>query len=153
MIFFLEITQSYFLPNDFQNGINEISFHSYTNHIIMMTIFITISLRMLKNSIMSLAFSPILPMQMPNAIKKPIRPEITQWHKIIGVNPSEDRWDEQSQAWDNWDSWQIHICNSCVCHIKTLMILFKFQKMYPEHSCHSWTAGTFWWWTEALWWH
>lgn len=41
---------------------------------IMMTSFITISLRMLKNSIMSLAFSPILPMQMPNAIKKPIRP-------------------------------------------------------------------------------
>lgn len=48
---------------------------SDTNHMIMMTSFITISLRMLKNSIMSLAFSPILPMQMPKAIKKPIRPE------------------------------------------------------------------------------
>lgn len=45
-----------------------------TNHMIMMTSFITISLRILKNSIMSLAFSPILPMQMPNAIKKPIKP-------------------------------------------------------------------------------
>lgn len=49
-------------------------FLSDTDHMIMMTSFITISLRMLKNSIMSLAFSPILPMQMPNAIKKPIRP-------------------------------------------------------------------------------
>ena len=41
---------------------------------IMMTIFITISLRMLKNSSMSRARSPILPMQMPKAMKKPIRP-------------------------------------------------------------------------------
>lgn len=49
-------------------------FPSDTDHMIMMTSFITISLRMLKNSIMSLAFSPIFPMQMPNAIKKPIRP-------------------------------------------------------------------------------
>ena len=55
---------------------------SDTNHMIMMTSFITISLRMLKNSIMSLAFSPILPMQMPNAIKKPIRP-VTENHECI----------------------------------------------------------------------
>jgi len=55
---------------------------SDTNHMIMMTIFITISVRILKNSSISLAFSPILPMQMPNAIKKPIRP-VTENHKCI----------------------------------------------------------------------
>lgn len=59
-------------------------FLSDTNHMIMMTSFITISLRMLKNSIMSLAFSPIFPMQMPNAIKKPIRP-VTEYYKCINL--------------------------------------------------------------------
>lgn len=43
-------------------------------HMIMITRFITISLRMLKNSSMSLALSPIFPMQMPKAMKKPITP-------------------------------------------------------------------------------
>lgn len=57
-------------------------FPSDTDHMIMMTSFITISLRMLKNSIMSLAFSPIFPMQMPNAIKKPIRP-VAENQKLI----------------------------------------------------------------------
>lgn len=59
---------------------------------IMMTSFITISLRMLKNSIMSLAFSPIFPMQMPNAIKNPIRPVAENQKRIIlwiALQPSE----------------------------------------------------------------
>lgn len=55
-----------------------------TYHMIMMTSFITISLRMLKNSIINLARSPILPMQMPNAIKKPIRP-VRKSHTIVRV--------------------------------------------------------------------
>ncbi len=47
---------------------------STTDHMIMITSFITISLSMLKNSTMSLAFSPILPIEIPKAMKNPIRP-------------------------------------------------------------------------------
>lgn len=45
-----------------------------TYHMIMITSFITISFRMLKNSTISLACSPIFPMAMPKAMKNPIRP-------------------------------------------------------------------------------
>lgn len=45
-----------------------------THHIIMETIFIMISLRMLKKSAMTFALSPILPMHIPKVMKKPIRP-------------------------------------------------------------------------------
>lgn len=41
---------------------------------IMPTSLITISLRTLKNSSINLAFSPIFPMQIPNATKNPMRP-------------------------------------------------------------------------------
>lgn len=41
---------------------------------IMITNFITISFKMLKNSTISLACSPIFPMAMPKAMKNPIRP-------------------------------------------------------------------------------
>lgn len=74
--------QSYLQKSKMNCHYESMRFLSDTNHMIMMTSFITISLRMLKNSIMSLAFSPILPMQMPNAIKKPIRPVTKQ-----NINP------------------------------------------------------------------
>lgn len=45
-----------------------------TYHMIMITSFITISFKMLKNSTISLACSPIFPMAMPKAMKNPIRP-------------------------------------------------------------------------------
>lgn len=45
-----------------------------TYHMIMITNFITISFKMLKNSTISLACSPIFPMAMPKAMKNPIRP-------------------------------------------------------------------------------
>ncbi len=47
------------------------------DHMIMPTSLITISLRTLKNSSISLAFSPIFPMQIPNATKNPMRPTET----------------------------------------------------------------------------
>ena len=45
-----------------------------TYHMIMITNFITISFKMLKNSTINLACSPIFPMAMPKAMKNPIRP-------------------------------------------------------------------------------
>lgn len=53
-----------------------------TYHMIMITSFITISLRMLKNSIISLALSPILPIQTPKAMKNPIIPTTYQWQQL-----------------------------------------------------------------------
>lgn len=47
-----------------------------TYHIIAPTSLITISFRTLKNSSISLAFSPIFPMITPKATKNPIRPVI-----------------------------------------------------------------------------
>jgi hypothetical protein len=57
-----------------QRHYNEVRMNGQTYHMIMITNFITISFRMLKNSTISLACSPIFPMAMPKAIKNPIRP-------------------------------------------------------------------------------
>lgn len=64
-----------------------------TDHIIMPTSLMTISLRMLKKSIISLAFSPIFPMQIPKATKKPMIPR-TRKHSvhIETLKRSEDLW-------------------------------------------------------------
>lgn len=57
-----------------------------TYHIIMPTILMTISLRTLKNSSMSLAFSPIFPMIIPKATKKPIKPTVSKGGKKCQIN-------------------------------------------------------------------
>lgn len=48
--------------------------HTDTDHMIMETIVMIISFKMLKKSHMILPRSPILPMQMPKVMKKPIKP-------------------------------------------------------------------------------
>lgn len=55
----------------------------YTDHMIMDTILMMISLRMLKKSDMSFPLSPIFPMQIPNVMKNPIKPKDTErWQKL-----------------------------------------------------------------------
>ena len=52
----------------------KLNFSFYTYHMIMLTSRMTISLRQSKKSVMGLAFSPMLPMMIPNAQQKAIIP-------------------------------------------------------------------------------
>lgn len=61
-------------PKTFRHPPPTLSKNKPTYHMIMITNFITISFKMLKNSTISLACSPIFPMAMPKAMKNPIRP-------------------------------------------------------------------------------
>lgn len=108
---------------------------------IMMTSFITISLRMLKNSIMSLAFSPILPMQMPNAMKKPIRP-VTENHKCLKLKAPV--WSGvTTMAWCNFNS-EMRSFTFTVNNIRfALMFAFvEFCKCNTENTAFTSAATT-----------
>lgn len=118
-------------------------FPSDTDHMIMMTSFITISLRMLKNSIMSLAFSPIFPMQMPNAIKNPIRPVAENQKRIIlwiALQPSEiatSRWEPlhlQSNTSGPATCWESCKCNTVSKYPVWSHASLGQQMKMPVHS-------------------
>lgn len=72
--FLLGGLQYFWGPQDLLTPLPWWSKNKPTYHMIMITNFITISFKMLKNSTISLACSPIFPMAMPKAMKNPIRP-------------------------------------------------------------------------------
>lgn len=69
---------------------------------IMDTIFMMISLRMLKKSDMSFPLSPIFPMQIPNVMKNPIKPYNTEGKRCNDIYAALFvSYTEKSRMWSN----------------------------------------------------